>query len=38
MAVTTPNVPGIEGLAELASRYINVESLLGSLRQHLAST
>ncbi|WP_085704621.1 cupin domain-containing protein [Pseudomonas sp. B8(2017)] len=27
MAVTTPNVPGIEGLAELASRYIDVESL-----------
>ena len=27
MAVTTPNVPGIEGLSELASRYINVDSL-----------
>ncbi|MFJ2689135.1 cupin domain-containing protein [Pseudomonas sp. NPDC087336] len=27
MAVTTPNVPGIDALAELASRYISVESL-----------
>lgn len=27
MAITTPNVPGIDALAELASRYISVESL-----------
>lgn len=27
MAVTTPNVPGIDALSELALRYISVESL-----------
>ena len=27
MAVTTPNVPGIDALSELASRYISVETL-----------
>ena len=27
MAITTPNVPGIDALGELASRYIGVEAL-----------